>query len=170
MELSTKLQQKDIITTPRKPFEESQRQEIKSLIANGVFKFIEYNPDKYSGIRIFNSRLMNKVKGKATSTPYKKSQLIIQAYNNEGKESILTQFPTIQQANQQLIIAIAPSLLQLKIKLFLQDITQAYTQSITMLNRLILAHLPKEMQSQYPPNTIMIMRKPLYGIPEAGTH
>jgi hypothetical protein len=26
------------------------------------------------------------------------------------------------------------------------------------------------MQSQYPPNTIMIVRKLLYGIPEAGTH
>jgi hypothetical protein len=26
------------------------------------------------------------------------------------------------------------------------------------------------MQSQYPPNTIMIVRKPLYGIPEARTH
>jgi hypothetical protein len=25
-------------------------------------------------------------------------------------------------------------------------------------------------QSQYPPDTIMIIRKPLYGIPEAGTH
>src|SRR5580700_10574104 len=39
-----------------------------------------------------------------------------------------------------------------------------------MLNQLILANLPKEMQDQYPPDTIMIVRKPLYGIPEAGTH
>ena len=39
-----------------------------------------------------------------------------------------------------------------------------------MLNRLILANLPKEMRHQYPLGTIMIVRKPLYGIPEAGTH
>ena len=65
-----------------------------------MFKFMQYNPDKYSGIWIFNSRLVNEVKGKAISTPYEKSQLVIQAYNNEGKESILTQSPTIQRASQ----------------------------------------------------------------------
>jgi hypothetical protein len=96
MELSMKLQQEGIIITPRKPFEESQQQEIESLIANGVFEFVQYNLNKYSGIRIFNLRLVNEVKGKVTSTPYEKSRLIIQAYNNEGKELILTQSPTIQ--------------------------------------------------------------------------
>ena len=99
MELSTKLRQKGIITTPRKPFKESQRQEIKSLVANGVFEFVKYDPDKYSGIRIFNSRLVNEVKGKATSTPYEKSRLVIQAYNDKGKELILTQSLTIQQVS-----------------------------------------------------------------------
>ena len=51
---------------------------------------MQYNPDKYSGIWIFNSRLVNEVKGKVISTPYKKLQLVIQAYNNERKELILT--------------------------------------------------------------------------------
>jgi hypothetical protein len=49
MELSMKLQQEGIITTPGKPFEKSQQQEIKGLITNGVFEFIKYDPDKYSG-------------------------------------------------------------------------------------------------------------------------
>jgi hypothetical protein len=89
MELSTKLRQ-GIITIPGKPFEESQWQEIEGLIVNGVFEFVQYDPDKYSGIRIFNLRLVNEVRGKVTSTPYKKSRLVIQAYNDEGKESILT--------------------------------------------------------------------------------
>jgi hypothetical protein len=96
IELSIKLQQEGIITIPGKPFKESQRQEIKGLIANRVFEFVKYDLDKYSGIRIFNSRLVNKVKGKVTSTPYEKSRLVIQAYNNEGKESILTQSLIIQ--------------------------------------------------------------------------
>jgi hypothetical protein len=84
-----------------------------------VFEFVQYDPNKYSGIWIFNSRLVNEVKGKVTSTPYEKSRLVIQAYNDEEKELILTQLPTIQQVSQQLIIAIAPSLIWLKIKLFL---------------------------------------------------
>jgi hypothetical protein len=40
IELSIKLQQEGIITTPGKPFKESQWQEIESLIANGVFEFV----------------------------------------------------------------------------------------------------------------------------------
>jgi hypothetical protein len=114
---------------------------------------------------------VHEIKGK-TTVPYEKSRLVIQAYNDEGKEMILTQSPTIQRASQRLIMALAPSLLKSpqKIKLFLRDITQAYVQSTTPVNRLILANLPKEMRDHYPPDTVMIVRKPLYGLPEAGTH
>jgi hypothetical protein len=119
MELSIKLRKEGIITTPGNPFEESQKQEIGSLIVKEVFEFVRYNPNKHSGVRIFNSRLVNEVKGKATNTLFEKSRLVIQAYNDEGKELILTQSPTIQRASQQAIIALAPSLVQLKIKLFL---------------------------------------------------
>jgi hypothetical protein len=173
MELSLKLRKEGKITTPGAPFEASWNQEINGLIAKGVFKFEEYNPKKHAGVRIFNSRLVNEVKGKATDIPYEKSRLVIQAYNDEGKEMILTQSPTIQRASQRVIVALAPSLTQLpnkNIKMWLRDITQAYVQSTTFLNRLILARPPKEIQHMYSPNTIMIVLKPLYGIPEAGTH
>src|SRR4029077_16149598 len=79
----------------------------------------------------------------------------------------------IQRASQRVIVALAPSLAQLprkNIKMWLRDITQAYVQSTTFLNRLILAHPPKEIQHLSSPNTIMVVLKPLYGIPEAGTH
>jgi hypothetical protein len=56
------------------------------------------------------------------------------------------------------------------INLFLRDVTQAYVQSTTFLNRQILAHLPKELKAQFPPKIIMVVRKPLYGVLEAGTY
>ncbi len=90
IELSRKLQKDSIITTLGSPFKRSQQQEIDGLIARGVFEFVQYDPDKHLSIQIFNSRLINKVKGKATSTPFEKSRLVIQAYNNKGKELILT--------------------------------------------------------------------------------
>jgi len=173
MELSTKLRQEGVITTPGLPFEQSQTKEIEGLIAKGVFEFVQYNPSKHSGVRIFNSRLVNEIKGKATNMPFEKSRLVVQAYNDEGKETILTQSPTIQRASQRVMIALAPSLakdLSKKISLLIHDITQAYIQSTTLLNRLILANLPKEMKDKFPLNTIMVVRKPLYGIPKAGTH
>jgi hypothetical protein len=102
--------------------------------------------------------------------PFEKSRLVVQAYNNKGKEIILTQSLTIQRASQRVIVALALSLANRKICLSIRDITQAYIQSTTLLNRLILARLPKKIKDKFPPNTIMIVRKPLYKIPEAGTH
>ena len=59
------------------------------------FKFKKYNPIKFNRVHIFKSRIVNKIKGKATDTPFKKLRLIIQDYNNNSKEVILIQSPTI---------------------------------------------------------------------------
>jgi hypothetical protein len=77
IELSVKLRKDGVITTLGGLFKRSQQQEINGLITRGVFEFVQYNPIKHSGIRIFNSRLVNKIKGKATNTPFEKSRLII---------------------------------------------------------------------------------------------
>ena len=54
--------------------------------------------------------------------------------------------------------------------MWIRDITQAYTQSTTFLQQLILAHLPKEIQHLYPNNFIMVIIKALYRILEAGIY
>ena len=43
----------------------------------GVFKFKKYDPIKFNKVYIFKSRIVNKTKGKATNTLFKKSGLII---------------------------------------------------------------------------------------------
>jgi hypothetical protein len=169
-ELSLKLRKEGRITTPGAPFEASNMQEIEGLMARGVFQFERYDPDKFDGVRIFKSRMVNEIKGKATDAPFEKSRLVIQGYNDDGKEIILTQSPTIQRASQRLIIALAPTLMKRGMSVYLRDITQAYTQSETQLRRLILAQLPVQIRDQYPSDTVMIILKPLYGIAEAGTH
>jgi hypothetical protein len=63
-------------------------------MAYGVFEIVRYNPTKYKG-RIFNTCIVNKVKGKITEVLYEKSRIVVQSYNNTGKESVLTQVPTI---------------------------------------------------------------------------
>jgi hypothetical protein len=41
-------------------------------------------------VQIFNFRLVNKVKEKTINSLFKKSRLIVKAYNNKGKKLILT--------------------------------------------------------------------------------
>jgi hypothetical protein len=90
IKLAIKLRKNSVITTPRDLFKRSQQQEINSLIIRGVFEFVQYNLNKHLGVQIFNFRLVNKVKEKATNSLFKKSRLVVQAYNNKGKELILT--------------------------------------------------------------------------------
>src|SRR6266581_5052276 len=89
--LAKQLRKEGRITTPGAPFQASDKQEINGLIARGVFKFEKYDLTKFDGVYIFKSRMVNKIKGKATNAPFEKLRLVIQSYNNNGKEVILTQ-------------------------------------------------------------------------------
>ena len=83
------------------------------------------------------------------------------------KKFFLTQSSTVQRSSQRLLLAIAPALASIA-NLYLRDITQAYVESTTKLSRVILAKPPIELKL---PNEIIIMViKPLYGVPESGTH
>jgi hypothetical protein len=113
LELSLKLRQDRIISNLGLPFQASDKKEINSLLTRGVFAFEQFNDFKHGGEQIFKSRIVREIKGKATPTSFEKSRLVIQAYNNHGKEVILTQSPTIQRASQRLIIALAPTLIKL---------------------------------------------------------
>ena len=56
--------------------------------------------------------------------------------------------------------------------LYLRDISQAYVQSITKLNREFYVRLPRELANQLGIEKDSVLRvvKPLYGVPEAGNH
>ncbi|KAI0398644.1 hypothetical protein F4802DRAFT_611456 [Xylaria palmicola] len=126
LELAIKLRTDGIITTPGKPFEESDATEINELVARGVFEFIAYNPAVHDKKHVFKSRLVREVKGKNTK-PYEKSRLVVQGYNDTGKSTVLTQSPTIQRMSQRLILALGPTLVQdFGASCELRDITQAY--------------------------------------------
>jgi hypothetical protein len=85
--LAKKLRRDGKITTSGKPFKESQRIEIEALIGNGVFRIKPYDPIKYGKFRIFKSRIVNEIKGKATNFPYEKSRIMIQSYSDDGKKN-----------------------------------------------------------------------------------
>ena len=88
------------------------KEELDALRALRVFKVVQFDLQKHGNTRIFNSRFVNEIKGK-TTTPYEKSRLVIQVYGDNGKAVILTQSPTIQRSSQRLVIALAPSLIQI---------------------------------------------------------
>ena len=170
LELLLKLWQDRIITDPDLSFQVSDKKKIEGLVARGVFVFKQFNASKYSREQIFKLQIVYKVKGKTTPTLFEKSCLVIQIYNDLDKEIILTQSPTIQHASQRLIIALALTLMKLRMILWIWDITQAYTQLTTLLQRMILTYLLKKIEELYSKGTIMTVLKLLYSVAETGIH
>lgn len=169
-DLAIKLRSENKIKTPGKPFEESDKSEIDNLILSGCIKFVKDSDYRGQDVTVFNSRLVHEVKDKS-SKPFEKSRLVAQGYSDEKKYAILTQSPTISRVAQRLIVAIAACLLTgTDWVCFLRDISQAYTQSDTELQRIVLLRLPKELRGRFPEGTMLRVVKPLYGIAEAGVH
>ena len=109
---------------------------------------------------------MDEIKLVGTPEAYEKSRLVVQAYNDNDKNTVLTQSPTIQRVSQRLILCLAVSIQGLDI--YLRDISQAYTQSHTFLVRDFYVRPPQELN--LPPGVLLKVLRLLYGIPEAGTH
>ncbi|KAI1007486.1 hypothetical protein K3495_g734 [Podosphaera aphanis] len=148
MELALTLRKEGKIATPGEPFQQADDKETEGLLATGVFKFEDFDVNKHGDHRIFNARMVREIKGKASSSPYEKSRLVIQGYSDSDndKKMILTQSPTIQRV----ILSLFLSIKKRNINLWTRDITQAYIQSQSLLNRTIYSYLPKEMSCKYP--------------------
>ena len=109
----------------------SRQKEISELLKKKIFKFINH-AEVFFDARIFNFRFVNEMKNADTEKAYEKSRLMIQAYNDQIKGLVLTQSPTIQRISQRLIICFVSIFSG---KLYLRNVTQAYVQSNTALNR-----------------------------------
>ncbi len=80
-------------------FTESRWKEINGLLEKNAFEVVAIS-DILNGMGIFNSRFVDKIKNEGTATAFEKLRLVAQAYNDYGKEEILTQSPTIQQMSK----------------------------------------------------------------------
>ena len=63
------------------PFTDSRRKEINGLLKKSVFIIIA-EKDVPQGVYIFNSRFVDEIKHPGTNKAFKKSRLVVQAYNN----------------------------------------------------------------------------------------
>jgi hypothetical protein len=149
-------------------YDASRQKELNGLLEKGVFEICNLS-DIPQGVRLFNSRFVDEVKFLGTSKAFEKSRLVVQAYDDQEKKLVLTQSPTIQRVSQRLILCIAA---MGQHELYLRDISQAYVQSTTNLNREFYVRPPRELQNQLglDESSVLKILKPLYGVPEAGNH
>lgn len=131
---------------PKPTFTDSRLKEVNRLLDRDIYELVDIS-EVPNRVRIFGSRFVNKIKFKGTTDAYKKSRIIVQAYNNKDKEKILCQSPLIQRVSQRVILALTLSLIKAgKASIvYLRDITQVYTQSKDKIKRLFYIWLPKSL-------------------------
>jgi hypothetical protein len=78
------------ISSPGLPqFQASRQKELTGLLEKGVFGVVGLG-DVPAGVRLFNSRFVDEIKHQGTPNAYEKSRLVVQAYNDQEKDVVLT--------------------------------------------------------------------------------
>ena len=146
-------------------FKTSRQKELQGLIKQGVFKVVKRSSVP-SGTRIYGSRFVDSLKQKIDGTEFEKSRLVARNFKDKAALKLPTRSPTISRMGQRLFLSLVPA--EPKLKPYNRDVTQAYTQSKYQMGRIVYLEPVPEME--LPDDVVLLVVKPLYGIPEAGLH
>lgn len=139
-------------------FENSRKVELEKLISIGTFEIVPRS--NAEGSRVFHGTFVDVLK----SSGIPKSRLVACAtYDNV---QYLTASPTVQRCTTRSIYAIAACRRDFCVKF--RDVTMAFLQSETLLERKVFMEPPPELN--LPSSSILLIKKPLYGLPESPMH
>jgi hypothetical protein len=146
-----------------------RQKEINDLIEKDVFQSVRIDDVSFD-VRIFNSRFVDEIKHLDIDKAFEKSRLVVQTFNDQNKNLMLTQSSTIQRISQRLIVCLI--VVFSKMNLYLRDITQTYVQSVTSLNRdfFVRSSVKLIKHLDIASNSILKMIKSLYDVLEIDNH
>jgi hypothetical protein len=147
-------------------FTQSRRAELDGLRKNNMFRIVKRSSVP-AGMRIYGTKWVDTKKAVGDAV-VPKSRLVAANYRDRGACDVPTRSPTVTKAAQRIVVSLAASLVCAGGSLYTRDISQAYTQSDTGLERQVFLEPPPEMELE--DDEVLLSLKPLYGIPEAGLH
>ena len=120
---------------------------MNGLFANSTFVVLnesDFKDEEIENMTIQNSRLVLALKDADTSGKKKKARLVAQAIGkiNKDKKLFFTYSPTLTRASVRILLCIPT---RKGLKIYLQDISQAYVSSDSKLLRVIFIGPPKEL-------------------------
>lgn len=139
-------------------FTESRKTELAGLLEMNTFEPVPLDCAK--GHRIYDHVFVDKKK----ESGQLKSRLCVRAFNDR-EHGLQTFSPTVQRMTTRFLYTVAKLL---NWDMYVRDITQAFIQSSTKLRRPIFLRPPKELN--LPPNQVLRVLRPLYGVPESPLH
>lgn len=125
----------------QKLYETTRLAELKAFLTNGTLRTVKRD-GLPPGTTVFGSRFIDELK-RSEKGVRRKRRLIAQNYGDIGESNIATKAPTVQRYSQHISMTIAASLKGGKA--FTREITQAYIQSETVLDRAVDISAPREL-------------------------
>lgn len=145
-------------------FGPAKEKEISGLIERKTWKVV----DKSSLPRepnILGSRFVLAIKDEGTKRETWKARLIVQGYSDRLKNSLVHDIPNVRPRSLRLTLSLSAIL---KFRIFSSDVSQAYLQSDEPLDRDF--YIRPTPDFNLPPNKLLKLVKPLYGIAEGGDY
>jgi hypothetical protein len=158
-----------VVHTALSQFAAFRQKEINDLIEKDVFQSVRTD-DVSPDVRIFNFRFVDEIKHLDIDKAFEKSRLVVQTFNDQNKNLVLTQSSIIQRISQRLIVCLIAVFSN--INLYLRNITQTYVQSVTSLNRdfFVRSSVKLIKHLDIAPNSILKVIKSLYDVLETDNH
>jgi hypothetical protein len=146
-----------------------RQKEINDLIEKDVFQSVRIDDVSFD-VRIFNFRFVDEIKHLDIDKTFEKSRLVMQTFNDQNKNLVLTQSSIIQRISQRLIVCLI--VVFSNMNLYLRNIIQTYVQSITSLNRDFFVRSSVELIKHLDivSNSILKMIKSLYDVLKIDNH
>lgn len=145
-------------------FKDAIQKEIGGLEKRNTWKVVPkatLPPDA----NILGGRFVLAIKNGGTSQETWKARFVVQGHKDSMKKSLVHCVSLAKQFSTKIILSIAATM---DFKLFTTDVTQAYLQSMELLNRKVFV----QPCSAFPlsPDMVLQLQKPLYGLPESGDY
>lgn len=150
------------VSLERNVLDETRKSEMKGSMDDCTFVKVQISKIDPRA-QIFGSPFVDELK-MVGDNERKKSRLVAQNYSDDDASSIATKAPTVQRFSKRATLSISASIPTMVP--YTRDITQAYIQSHTELERTMYIRATKDLG--LPDGYVLQVEKTLYGIPESG--
>lgn len=145
-------------------FDEAKAKEIRGLIDRGTWKVV-FRREVPHGANIMGGRFVLAIKEGGTDKELYKARYVVQGFRDKMKTSLVHDSATSRQASARVLVGLAAAF---EFELFSTDVTQAYLQSATPLQREVYIKPGKDFGLGS--DKLLKLLRPLYGLADSGDY
>jgi hypothetical protein len=146
----------------------AKRKEMAGLIARNTWKIV-CKRDVRDSANILGGRCILTINSSILGTSFLQARCVVQGHKDRGKALLVHSSTTLMQSSTKLIISFAALF---RLRVWNQDVTQAYTRSaLPLMRKIVLQPAQKALDYfEMTSDEVLQLLRPLYGLADAGDY